>query len=108
MAHHHGAAGVPPCACDGCGVSAPGSAAVPFAGRHSPTRRLLRARRRLRADVAQVLSALTGLALGLALPLVDGGPTVESSRLAEPLVTLGIGVIGVVSIVYSLLFGVVQ
>lgn len=55
-----------------------------------------------------MLSALTGLALGLALPLVDGGPTVESSRLAEPLVTLGIGVIGVVSIVYSLLFGVVQ
>ena len=84
------------------------AAAATDAGRHSPPSRLLRARRQLRADLTQVLSALTGLALGLALPLVDGGPTVEGSRLAEPLVTLGIGVIGVVSIVYSLLFGVVQ
>ena len=32
----------------------------------------------------------------------------EGGRLVEPLITLGIGVIGVVSIVYSLLFGVVQ
>jgi uncharacterized membrane protein len=55
-----------------------------------------------------VLSAVTGLALGLTLPLLGGGPTVQSSRLAELLITLGIGVIGVVSIVYSLLFGVVQ
>jgi hypothetical protein len=55
-----------------------------------------------------LLSALTGRALGLALPLVDGGPTVESSRLAEPLVTLGIGLIGLVSIVCSLLFEVVR
>jgi len=65
-------------------------------------------RRRLRAVVAQFLSALTGLALGLTLPLVEGGPTVESSRLAEPLVTLGIGVIGLVSIVCSVLFEVVR
>jgi uncharacterized membrane protein len=87
-----------------------GGAAAPFAARHghSPTRRLLRARRRLRADLAQLLFALTGLALGLALPRVGGGPTVDSGRLVEPLVTMGIGVIGVVSIVYSLLFGVVQ
>jgi uncharacterized membrane protein len=32
----------------------------------------------------------------------------EGSRLVEPLITLGIGVIGVVSLVYALLFGVVQ
>jgi hypothetical protein len=55
-----------------------------------------------------VLSAMTGLALGLALPPGGGGPTVERSRLAELLITLGLGVIGVVSIGYSLLFGVVQ
>jgi len=33
---------------------------------------------------------------------------VESRRLAEPLITLAIGVIGVASIVYMLLLGVVQ
>jgi uncharacterized membrane protein len=65
------------------------------AGTRRPTRRLLQARRQLRAEVAQVLSALTGVALGL-------------GRLAQLLITLGIGVIGVVSIVYSLLFAVVQ
>ena len=71
-------------------------------------RRLLRARRRLRADLAQLFCALIGLALGLALPRVSVGPTVQGDRLPELLFTLGIGVIGVVSIVFSLLFGVVQ
>ena len=80
---------------------------MPVAGRSQP-RRLLRARRRVRADLAQTLGALTGLALGLMLPQISGGPTLEGGRLVEPLITLGIGVIGVVSIVYSLLFGVVQ
>jgi uncharacterized membrane protein len=78
------------------------------AARHSPPGRLLRAPRRFRAEFAQLLCALTGLALGLLLPVLSGGPTVEGSRLVEALITLGIGVIGVVSIVYSLLFGVVQ
>jgi uncharacterized membrane protein len=80
----------------------------PSRARRSARRRLLRARRRLRAEFAQLLCALTGLALGLALPQVDGGPMLDGSRLAQPLVTLGVGVIGVVSIIYSLLFGVVQ
>lgn len=71
-------------------------------------RRLLRARRRLRADLAQLFCALAGLTLGLALPRISGGPTVEGIRLSELLFTLGIGVIGVVSIVFSLLFAVVQ
>ena len=34
---------------------------------------------------------------------VEWWPSVESRRLAEPLITLAIGVIGVVSIVYTLL-----
>lgn len=89
-------------------MSGSGGAVARFAARRTPPRRLLRARRRLRAGLAQVLCALTGLVLGLALPRVDRGPTVEGSRLIEPLFTLGIGVVGVVSIVYSLLFGVVQ
>ena len=80
---------------------------MPAAGSSSP-RRLLRARRRLRAELAQLLCALVGLALGLVLPRLTSGPSVGGSRLVEPLITLGIGVIGVVSLVYSLLFGVVQ
>lgn len=76
-------------------------------GRAAP-RRLLRGRRRLRAGLLQLLAALLGLGLGLALPTVDVGPTVEIGRLSELLVTLGVGVIGLVSIVFSLLFGVVQ
>jgi uncharacterized membrane protein len=49
-----------------------------------------------------------GLGLGLLLPRLTGDPSVAGSRLVGPLVTLGIGVIGVVSLVYALLFGVVQ
>ncbi|WP_263422150.1 DUF2254 domain-containing protein [Arthrobacter sp. NicSoilB4] len=78
-----------------------------FSSRGAP-RRLLRARRRLRAGLAQLCCSLAGLALGLALPRVSGGPTVEGNRLSELLFTLGIGVIGVISIVFALLFGVVQ
>lgn len=89
-------------------MSGQGGTVAPFTVRHSPPLRLLRARRRLRAGLAQLLFALTGLALGLALPRVQGGPTVEGSRLVEPLFTMGVGVVGIVSIVYSLLFGVVQ
>jgi uncharacterized membrane protein len=78
------------------------------AARRSPTRRLLRVRRRLRAEFAQFVCALVGLGLGLILPRVASDPSMAGSRLVEPLFTLGIGVIGVVSLVYSLLFGVVQ
>lgn len=78
------------------------------AGGRSPTRRLLRAQRRLRAELAQLLCALVGLGLGLVLPRLSIAPSLGGSRLVEPLITLGIGVIGVVSLVYALLFGVVQ
>ncbi|WP_426244543.1 DUF2254 family protein [Nocardioides sp. LHG3406-4] len=56
----------------------------------------------------QLLYAAAGLTLGLALPRVRGGPTVKGGQLVEPLFTVGLGVIGVVTIVFSLLFGVVQ
>ena len=78
------------------------------AARRSPTRRLLRARRRLRAELAQLLCALLGLVLGLVLTRLTSEPSVTGTRLVLPLMTLGIGVIGLVSLVYSLLFGVVQ
>lgn len=81
--------------------------ATAFSSRGAP-RRLLRARRRLRAGLAQLFCSLAGVALGLVLPRVSGGPTVEGNRLSELLFTLGVGVIGVVSIVFALLFGMVQ
>lgn len=74
----------------------------------SPTRGLLRARRRRPAEFAQLVCALVGLGLGLLLPRLTGAPNMAGDRLVDPLITVGIGVIGVVSLVYSLLFGVVQ
>ncbi|WP_081615621.1 DUF2254 family protein [Nocardioides sp. Iso805N] len=74
----------------------------------APTGRLLHARRQLRAELAQVVCALVGLGLGVLMPRLASGPGMQGSRLVEPLMTLGIGVIGVVSLIYSLLFGVVQ
>jgi hypothetical protein len=82
-----------------------GEAAKP--GRRPP-RRLVRARRRLRADLVQLLGAAAGLVMGLTIPRVNHGPTVDAGRLAELLFTLGIGVVGVTTVVFSLLFGVVQ
>ncbi|MCK9794862.1 DUF2254 domain-containing protein [Isoptericola sp. 4D.3] len=76
--------------------------------RHSPYLRLLRARRRLRSGIVQLLGAGAGAVAGLVLPLSGVGPSVDGRGLVEPLVTLGIGVVGVVSVVYSLLFGVIQ
>lgn len=73
-----------------------------------PPIRLLRAQRRLRASLLELLFAGAGLALGLALPQVHAGPTVEGAKAAPLLFSLGLGVVGVVTIVFSLLFSVVQ
>jgi uncharacterized membrane protein len=73
-----------------------------------PPRRVLRARRSVRAGVVQILGAVIGLGLGLLLPRLDVGPTVSSGRMAELLFTLGLGTLGLVTLVFSLLFGVVQ
>ncbi|WP_222263329.1 DUF2254 family protein [Modestobacter marinus] len=89
-------------------MNRPDAAGAPSAARHAPPQRLLHVRRRLRAGVVQLLCAAVGLGLGLTLPRVSGGPTVDSGRLSELLFTLGTGVIGLVSIVFALLFGVVQ
>jgi uncharacterized membrane protein len=75
-------------------------------------RRLLgrfgRPRRRLRAELVQLLCALVGLGLGLLLPRITTEPTVASARVTEALLGVGFGVVGLVSIIYSLLFLVVQ
>jgi uncharacterized membrane protein len=67
-----------------------------------------RPRRRLRAGLVQLLFTVAGLGLGLLLPRITAEPTVASSRVAEALIGVGFGVLGLVSIIFSLLFLVVQ
>jgi uncharacterized membrane protein len=67
-----------------------------------------RPRRRLRAGLVQLLFVVAGLGLGLLLPRITVEPTVASSRVTDALVGVGFGVLGLVSIIFSLLFLVVQ
>jgi uncharacterized membrane protein len=78
----------------------------PLAAR--PLGRFSRPRRQLRAGLVQLLCALTGLVLGLLLPRITAESTVASSRVTETLVAVGFGVLGLASIIFSLLFLVVQ
>ena len=70
--------------------------------------RLARPCRRIRASLVQLLSALTGLGLGLLLPRITTEASVASARVTQTLVAAGFGVLGLVSIIFSLLFLVVQ
>jgi uncharacterized membrane protein len=67
-----------------------------------------RPRRRLRASLVQLLFAVAGLGLGLLLPRISAEPTVASTRVTDALVGVGFGVLGLVTIIFSLLFLVVQ
>ena len=51
---------------------------------------------------------VAGLGLGLLLPRITVAPTVASSRVTDALVGVGFGVLGLVTIIFSLLFLVVQ
>ena len=61
-------------------------------------------------SVGEVVPSVTvaGLGLGLLLPRITVAPTVASSRVTETLIGVGFGVLGLVSIIFSLLFLVVQ
>jgi uncharacterized membrane protein len=56
----------------------------------------------------QLLFAVAGLGLGLLLPRITVAPTVASSRVTDALVGVGFGVLGLVTVIFSLLFLVVQ
>jgi uncharacterized membrane protein len=73
-----------------------------------PDARLVRARRRWRAGLLQLLSAAAGIALGVLLPRLHAGATVPTSRAVQVLGAVGFGIVALVSIIYSLLFLVVQ
>ena len=70
--------------------------------------RFRRPRRRLRAGLLELVCVLTGLGLGLLLPHISAGPTLARTWVTEALVTLGFGTLGLVSVIFSLLFLVVQ
>jgi uncharacterized membrane protein len=84
----------------------PGAVMKPLQAR--PLGRFARPRRQLRAGLLQLLCAVAGLGLGLLLPRITTEPTVASTRVSEALVGVGFGVLGLVSIIFSLLFLVVQ
>ncbi|MFF3429984.1 DUF2254 domain-containing protein [Streptomyces sp. NPDC002602] len=62
----------------------------------------------LRRDLAQLFCAVVGLVLGLVAPLITLGPQVAAGRVVSVLFTIGFGVVSLVSIIYSMLFLVVQ
>jgi uncharacterized membrane protein len=62
----------------------------------------------LRAGLVQLRCVVAGLGLGLLLPRITAAPTVASTRVTDALVGVGFGVLGLVSIIFSLLFLVVQ
>ncbi|MFH8888572.1 DUF2254 family protein [Streptomyces sp. NPDC017949] len=64
--------------------------------------------RAVRRDLSQLICAVLGLLLGLATPMMSAGPRVDAGRAANLLFTIGFGVISLVSIIYSMLFLVVQ
>lgn len=64
--------------------------------------------RAMRRDLSQLLCAVLGLLLGLLVPMLRTGPQMDAGRVSTLLFTLGFGVISLVSIIYSMLFLVVQ
>jgi hypothetical protein len=62
----------------------------------------------MRAGLVQLLCAVAGLGLGLGLPRITTETSVASTRVTETLVAVGFGVLGLVSIIFSLLFLTVQ
>ena len=93
-------------------MSNPGS---PAARRNLPTQEsnrslipALRRRPQLRAGLIQLVYIVFGAAIGLLAPQVVGGPTVGSSQVDAVFAGNAGGLIALVSVVYALLFLVVQ
>jgi uncharacterized membrane protein len=69
---------------------------------------LVNTHRRWRANGLQLFLVSIGVALGMLLPRVHAGATVDTSRAVDVLGVVGFGILGLVSVIYSLLFLVVQ
>ena len=62
----------------------------------------------MRAALVQLLCAVAGLGLGLLLPRITTETSVASTRVTQALVGVGFGVLGLVSLIFTLLFLVAQ
>ncbi|NRQ36703.1 DUF2254 domain-containing protein [Nonomuraea sp. NN258] len=67
-----------------------------------------RPRRRLRAGLVQVVCAAAGLAAGLILPGLPPATPLPTKDVTAALFTIGFGVLGLASVIFSLLFLVMQ
>jgi uncharacterized membrane protein len=85
--------------------------ASPSGARRTPGRlgrRFTRRHRRLRVGLSQLLFVVAGLSLGIFVPKITAPPTVSSGRIVDLLFTAGVTVISLITVIYSLLFVVVQ
>src|ERR1700727_2468079 len=79
--------------------------------RHAPTgpdSRFTRRRHRLRAGLVQLLFVAAGLVAGIFVPKITVSPLVSSGKIVDLLFSAGVTVISLVTVIYSLLFVVVQ
>lgn len=76
--------------------------------RYQPISRVLRRRRRLRAGLVQLAAVVVALVLGLTLPRISGGVTLDTKAVTQLLVGLAAALIPFMGVVFSLLFLVVQ
>lgn len=73
-----------------------------------PDSRFTRRRHRLRAGLIQLLFVAAGLVAGIFVPKITVSPLVSSGRIVDLLFTAGVTVISLVTVIYSLLFLVVE
>jgi uncharacterized membrane protein len=73
-----------------------------------PDSRFTRRRHRLRAGLSQLLFIIAGLVAGIFVPKITVSPLVSSGKIVDLLFTAGVTVISLVTVIYSLLFVVVQ
>jgi uncharacterized membrane protein len=73
-----------------------------------PDSRFTRRRHRLRAGLSQLLFIIAGLIAGIFVPKSTLSPLVSSGKIVDLLFTAGTTVISLVTVIYSLLFVVVQ
>ena len=77
-------------------------------GSTGPDSRFTRRRHRLRAGLSQLLFVTAGLVAGIFVPKITVSPLVSSGKIVDLLFTAGVTVISLVTVIYSLLFLVVQ
>lgn len=78
------------------------------AGRRHELARVLRRKRRLRADLVQLFAVVVAVGLGLLLPHAEIGYDIPVSEAVPMLVAVGAATVTFIGVVFSLLFLVVQ